>query len=202
MSWRHALVLAAVLLPGGAVAACSDPPNRPPAGQGSIGGGAVSGGGGGGSAEGGVDAGDADGALGDGGVCNDLVITGQTVDRIGVLGDPPAGKGGTIVDGTYVLTDYSVFVGAGGVGGPTGITAKGAIRFTGGRVDELLEFGGTGNPSVVSTSSSYGATAATFATTQLCPSSGVGATLQYTSNDPVIVLTDPATKEAFTFTKR
>lgn len=199
MSWRHALVLATFLLPVGAAGACSDPPERPPAGGGSLSGGSAGGGGGGGG-EGGVDSGTND--SGDGGVCNDLVIASQTVDRIGVLGEPPAGRGGTIVDGTYQLTDYSVFVGAGGVGGPTGITAKGAIRITAGTLDELYEFGGSGNPSVRSASSTYSATAATFATTELCPRAGVGATRQYTSNDTVLVLTDTATKEAFTFTKR
>lgn len=202
MSWRHALVLVTFLLPVGAAGACSDPPEKPPAGAGSVGGG---GGGGGGGREGGAEGGGGEGGTfdaGDGGLCNDLVPTGQVVDRIGVVGEPPAGRGGTIVDGDYNLTDYTVFTGAGGVAGPTGITAKAAIRIAAGRLDEHYEFGGSGNPSVRSVSGTYAATAATFATTQQCPRSGVSGTLQYTANDPLLVLTDPSTKEAFTFTKR
>lgn len=203
MSWRHALVVLTFLLPVGAAGACSEPIEKPPAGGGSVGGGSV-GGGGGSSSEGGADGGTDSGNFdaGDGGVCNDLVATGQVIDRIGIAGEPAAGRGGTIVDGEYNLTDYTVFTGAGGAGGPTGITAKAVIRIAGGRLDELYEFGGSGNPSVRSVSGSYAATAATFATTQACPRVGLAGTLQYTANDPLLVLTDPATKEAFTFTKR
>jgi hypothetical protein len=201
MLWRHALVLATFLLPVGAAGACSDPPAKPPAGGGSIVGGNAGGGGTGGGTEGGVtDAATTD--AGDGGVCNDLVPSGQVIDRIGVAGEPPAGKGGTIVDGEYNLSDYTVFTGAGGLGGPTGITAKAAIRIVAGIFDEHYDFGGSGNPSVRSVSGTYAATAATFATTEQCPKSGVGGTLQYTANDPLLILTNPATKEAFTFTKR
>lgn len=205
MSWRHALVVLTFLLPVGAAGACSDPPEKPPAGGGSIGGGSVTGGGGseggaGGGADGGTDSGglDAD----NGRVCNALVARGQVIDRIGVAGEPPAGRGGTVFDGEYDLTDYTVFTGAGGAGGPTGITAKAVIRIGDMKLDERYEFGGSGNPSVRSASARYAATAATFATTQQCPRAGQAGTLQFTANDPVLVLTDPSTKEAFTFTKR
>ena len=197
MSWRHALVVLTFLLPVGAAGACSDPPEKPPAGGGSIGGGSVTGGGG---SEGGADSGGLD--AGDGRGCNALVATGQVIDRIGVAGEPPAGRGGTVVDGEYNLTDYTVFTGAGGAGGPTGITAKAVIRIATGKLDERYELGGSGNPSVRSASGRYAATAATFATTQECPRAGQAGTLQFTANDPLLVLTDPATKEAFTFTKR
>lgn len=199
MSWRHALVLMTFLIPVGASGACSDPPAKPPAGSGSIAGGTT----GGGASDGGTDSGaDAGADAGDGGACNDLAATGQVIDRIGVVGEPPAGKGGTIVDGDYNLVDYSVFTGAGGIPGPTGITAKAALRIAAGRLDEHYEFGGSGNPSVRSTSSTYSATAATFATTQVCPTPGAPGTLQFTANDPLLVLTDVSTKEAFTFAKR
>jgi hypothetical protein len=197
MSWLRAFVLLAVAAPAFAIA-CSDPPEKPPAGIGTSG---PIGGGGGTSAEGGADSATAvDG--GDGGVCNDLVNLGQTIDRIGVVGEPPVTQGGVVADGTYSLTDYSVYVGAGGLGGPTGLTAKASIRIAAGRFDELYEFGGSGNPSVRSTSSTYSATGATLAANELCPTITAGKQLQYTSNDPVLVLVNVSTKEAFTFTKR
>lgn len=197
-SLRSVVVLALAALPV-AIISCSDPPPKPAAGQGSsnpVGGG----GGGGGSGEGGIDSGAGIDA-GDGGVCNDLVNVGQTIDRVGILGDPPVAKGGVIADGTYVLTEYAAYVGAGGVAGPTGITGKATLRIQEGKLDELIEYGGSGNPSARSASSAYTPTAATFATTELCPTTA-GRTRQFTSNDPVLVLQDLTTKEAFTFTKR
>jgi hypothetical protein len=157
--------------------------------------------GGGGNGDGGSEAGEAGAA--DGGVCTDLAITGTVVDRIGVQGDPPTATGGTIVDGNYDLSAYAVYVGVSGVGGPTGITAKASIRIGAGKIDEVMELGGTGKTvTTTATRSGYSATGATFAETQLCPATGAGAQLQFTASDTLLVLTDLSTKEAFTFTKR
>jgi len=181
--------------------ACADPEKKPaPAVPGMSTGGGGGGGGGGGEGgvvdEGGFDAGEA-------GVCNDLVNSGTLVDRTAVPGDPPTATGGTVVDGTYDLTDYSVYVGTGGAPGPTGITAKATLRIAGGKIDEIIELGGTGKTSTVTTSSSvYSVTGATFAETDLCPAGGGGRQLQFTANDPQLILTDATSKEAFTFAKR
>ena len=204
MSRRHALVVVAVLFQVGSVGlfgACADPEKKPaPAVPGMANG--SSGGGGGGGAEGGVvDEGGFD--SGEGGVCNDLVNGGVLVDRTAVNGDPPTATGGTVVDGTYNLTDYSVYVGTGGAPGPTGITAKATLRIAAGKIDEILELGGTGKTSTVTTTSSvYSVTGATFAETDLCPTGGGGRQLQFSANDPQLILTDPTTKEAFTFAKQ
>jgi hypothetical protein len=200
MSRRHAFVIAAVLFQVGLVGACADPEKKPaPAEPGTSTGGGGGGGGGseGGTAtEGGFDAGEA-------GVCTDLVNTGTLVDRTGVNGDPPVSTGGTVVDGTYDLFAYSVYVGTAGAAGPTGITAKSTIRITAGKIDQILELGGTGKTSTVTTMSSvYSATGATFAETDLCPTGGGGRQLQFTANDPQLTLTDLTSKEAFTFSKR
>jgi len=194
---RSAFALGIVLLQVGAFVACSDPPARP----GVTVGGPPGGGSGGGGGEGGADSGRESG--GDGGVCNDVVITGLLVDRIGVVGDPPVASGGTIASGNYDLTGYSVYVGSGGVGGPTGITAKATIRIAAGKLDEAIELGGTGKTTTTKTSSSaYTATGATLAETELCPTTGGGKQLQFTAADPILTLTDLTNKEAFTYTKR
>ncbi len=204
MSRRHAFVIATVLQLGALalIGACSDPPAKPgPALPGTgtgVGGG---GGGGGGGGEGGV----VDGGLdaGEGGVCNDVANTGQLVDRTGINGDPPVAIGGTILNGTYDLTAYSVYVGTAGTAGPTGITAKATLRIAAGKIDEIIEIGGTGKTTTVATRSSvYSVTGATFAETDLCPTGGGGRQLQFTAADPLLTLTDATNKEAFTFTKR
>ncbi len=182
----------------GVVAACSDPAQKPSSAV-------VSGmppvvSGSGGTGDGGTTP---DGGAADGGVCTDLPNSGQLVDRTGVQGDPPTATGGTVVDGDYDLTAYAVFVGAAGVAGPTGITAKASIRIGGGKIDEVLELGGSGKTTTTTaTRSAFSASGATFAETQLCPSTGAGAQFQFTATDPLLVLTDVTSKEAFTFTKR
>lgn len=183
----------------GIVAACSDPPQKPGTAVVSgtppvvSGGGAGGGDGGTSTVEGGAD----------GGVCADLANTGQLVDRTGVQGDPPTATGGTVVDGTYDLTAYAVFVGAAGVAGPTGITAKASMRIGAGKVDEVIVLGGTGKSTTTTVRrSAYSASGSTFAETQLCPATGAGAQLQFTAQDTILTLTDLYTKEAFTFTKR
>ena len=192
--------LACGMLAFGIVAACTEPTDRPATAvvsgmppQASGGGGGGSGDGGSGTGEGGADA----------GACTDLAITGTLVDRTGVQGDPPTALGGTVVDGDYDLSAYSVYVGVGGVAGPTGITARATIRISGGTIDEVIELGGTGKTTTTTASrSAYSASGATFAETELCPSTGAGRQLQFTATDPILTLTDATSKEAFTFTKR
>jgi len=187
------------ILAFGVVAACSDPAAKPETAV-VTGAPPVTSGGGGGGSDGGTDAGDAGD---DGGTCTDLAITGSLIDRTGVPGDPPTSTGGTIVDGSYDLTAYAVYVGVSGVAGPTGITARASIRVGNGKIDEVLELGGTGKTTTTTaTRSGYAASGATFAETQLCPATGAGAQLQFTANDPLLILTNLSTKEAFTFTKR
>ena len=156
-----------------------------------------------GGVEGGVDAGDSgarDG--GDGGVCSEIPLTGTLVDRVGVIGDPPVSSGGVVADGTYDLTVYSVYIGTGGVAGPTGLTARSTIRIAAGKLEQVLEVGGSSPVKTSRSKGAYTAAGATFAFAELCPNLGGGSQRQFTANDPQLILTDLVTKEAFTFVKR
>lgn len=193
------LLLGAILLfPIAASYACSSEPNRPPpAGQGSAGPpsavGVV------GSNEGGAS--DA-GAEADAAACNAIENNGVVVDRVGVSGDPPVSNGGTIADGRYDLTAYNVYVGIGGITGPTGVTARSSLTILNGRVEQVLEVGGNTANKEVRTVQSYATTGATMLLTNICPASGSAQQLAYTANDVTLTLTDPVAKEAFVFTKR
>ncbi len=57
-----------------------------------------------------------------GGACNTLANVAQpvTIEQVAAL--PPAPQGGTFVDGTYVLTDFTAYTGADGQTGPEGTT--------------------------------------------------------------------------------
>jgi hypothetical protein len=200
---RLRLAFVGVFLILGGAAACSSKESRPA----SAGDGTATVPNNAGNTEGGVDASSRDssvdtGAADTGAACNDVVLTGVLVDRTGINGDPPVGLGGTVVDGAYDLTSYSVYVGVAGVAGPTGITARGSIRIAGGKLDEITELSGSGPTTLVRKSSGYSAASATFATTEICPNVGGGTQRQFTAADPLLTLTDMVTKEAFTFTKR
>ena len=188
-----------ILALGLGLGACSDPAPKPgtaitmgtPPG--------ASGGGGGGDG-GPATAGDSGT---DGGVCTELLLTGSLIDRTAVQGDPPVSTGGTVVDGIYDLSLYSVYVGASGVAGPTGITTKATLQITAGKIDEVIELGGTGKTNTTTSSrSAYSASGVTFAQTQLCPTTGAGKQVQFTAVDATLTFTDLTTKETFTFTKR
>jgi hypothetical protein len=72
------------------------------------------------TATGGDDAGDGgDGAV----VCNAIVNTAPSVTITQVAADPPAFTGGTVVDGTYTLTNETIYTGDGGATGPKGTTS-------------------------------------------------------------------------------
>jgi hypothetical protein len=60
------------------------------------------------------------GASGDAGLCNNVPEIGYRVTQMNVPSAPPAATGGTIVDGTYILTSFSIFTGQGGSSAPTG----------------------------------------------------------------------------------
>ena len=203
---RVAFVVAVALVPfslAALAAGCSDPPPKPgPSVGGSmpvpIGGGGAGGEGGireGGVTDGGVDA--------EGGLCNTIALGSLIVDRNAVATDPPAATGGTIVEGQYELTADTVYVGASGTGGQTGITMKATLLLASGKITEVKELGGVGKTATTTrTSGGYAATGVTFAETEFCPTTGGGRQLQFTANPPTLILTDLVSKEAFTFTKR
>jgi hypothetical protein len=47
----------------------------------------------------------------DAGTCNTLALTGTVVTRTCVAGEPPTAHGGTVEDGTYVLTSVTIYAG-------------------------------------------------------------------------------------------
>lgn len=134
--------------------------------------------------------------------CTTIAFGGAVIDRTGINGDPPVSTGGTITDGRYDLTVYSVYVGVGGVAGPTGVTGQSTIVINAGKIEQALRIAGNTPAKETRTLSSYSATGSSVLVTNICPATGTAVTYQYTANDAAIILTDPLSKEAFTFTKR
>lgn len=124
--------------------ACEDDPERPPpAADGPAQGGSAGAGGASGGDDGTSDAGT--GLGGDGGACNTLEPPSASIDQNAVSGDPPAGTGGTIQDGTYDLVGASVYVGIAGVPGLTGNRYRGVLQIAGTVLSRTLVFTNTSN---------------------------------------------------------
>lgn len=168
------------------VAACSDTDRPPPAGAFSYGGGSSSSSSGG---EGGlVGEGGSDGAVGDGGVIS-CIASGTSSDPIQELtlrGAPPAALGGTLVPGTYVLSELSAYDQSpldGGDGGEetpgstlSGFTGRGRIVVTANGIAITGARGPTSSPIPADTVTAYTFVVAGTAldTTQVCPTSASG----------------------------
>jgi hypothetical protein len=196
-----ALLVASALV---ASAACKQETERPPpAGDLSqappIGAGA---GGGSGTGEGGT----GDGGEGDsgdaGGACTDLPLQGVVVDQNAVTGDPPNGSGGTVADGTYDLTLATLYVGAAGTPGPTGLEFRGVLRLSGGTFERVHEEALTGQPPQEErTSGTFAAGGTTFSLARSCPTPAQDQ-LSYSAISNTLVITSLLTRESFTFTLR
>jgi hypothetical protein len=76
--------------------------------------------------------------------CNTVPNGGATVTLVRVPQAPPAPTGGTIADGTYVLTSLVQYTGPGGASGPTSMMVRMSMRIGGGRLD-LVQNTGSGD---------------------------------------------------------
>lgn len=192
-----AAVLAAAALLG---SACGDDPKRPPVATGDPGAPGMGAGGGSGQAEGGVqDGGDGGDA---GATCTELAATGSIIDQNAVNVDPPAGTGGTILDGTYDITDARIHQGAAGLPGPTGSSYQGAIRFTGTTFERVVVFRSSAGALAETRSSGTFTTSGQLATfSSTCPTPGQEQ-LTYSVANTSVTFSNLASKESFTFTLR
>lgn len=190
-----------------AVASCADEGSsfRPAEGSDGPGPGASGGGGstpGGGNADGSADAeDDATAAL-----CNELDLDVPIVDGIAETGEPVPGSGGTVVEGTYGLTDYRTYVGT-GVPGLTGKSYRAVISIADGILQHVSEEERSGSrldagTSVVRRTSSFVTSGTDFVTAAVCPSSGSSEVFSYTATDSRLVLSDLASGEVLTFDLR
>lgn len=185
-------------------AACSHEIHRPPPGQdpttvqpgGSSGGGAVTGGGGAVT-----DGGGADVAVDALAACNAITITRGVVDQIGVTGDPPAGAGGTLVDGTYDLTDATYFAGTGGIG-PTGVSYKETIQLDGATMQQARATLGGGRTVEARRTSTVALSGARASISETCPAPSGAQSWGYTATGDTLSLISATARTEFVYTKR
>lgn len=194
MGPRSIFAVAATVL--GLAAACSDdPPSRPPVTEdGTPSGSAGSGGG--------APATPGDGGSSDAGACTDLAATGaQIAQQVTNIDGPPLGAGGTVVDGTYDVTDSTFYGGALALPGPSGASYQGSIRITGPKFERHLVFRNTAGAVIENVVRGTIATGDASVITLDCP---VAAQEQitYTATTTSLTIANLVTKEALGFTKK
>ena len=121
--------------------------------------------------------------------CNDLTLTGAPILTVPYLAsDIPAFTGGTILDGSYILTSGGVYTGPGGMTGNFPGTFQARYRFAGSHVDFLADI-----PAGIASD------AATFAVddngltiTPSCPSDADSIALAYTATSTSLTLGMPS----------
>lgn len=87
------------------------------------------------------------------GVCSTATIMANVVDQQSVSANLPTATGGTIQDGTYDLEVDAIYVGAGGLGTPTGVSIASTLVITGNRferLDRVVDASSVSTPSVQS----------------------------------------------------
>lgn len=97
------------------------------------------------------------------GACNGLTNVGERVTITNADTTPPLATGGTITDGTYVLTKATVHTGAGGEVGATSETREMTVRVAGGKAESV--FDGVNRSATIETNGT------TLHTSGTCPSS-------------------------------
>lgn len=197
-----ALVLAAAGASAVLSSACTNPTSKPPPSADLSSPKPIGAGGGGGTADGGLVDGGADAGALDGGACNDLTLGGPTVDVTAVSQDAPQADAGTILDGTYTLTQVLIYVGVSGTPGPTGTSLQGALSIQGATMQRVLrQVAVDAGTAELRTTATVTTSDTTLTSTQTCPT-GAGVERDvYTATATSLVVTNPTTHEEYTFTK-
>jgi len=184
-----------------ALAACSSDPSRPPPGTDPTtvqpGTGKPPGGGGTNTDGGSVTDAGTDGPV----TCNDITVTGAVVDQNAVTGDPPAGSGGTIVDGTYDLTDSTSYVGNGAIG-PTGVSFKESIRITGGTLEQYRQTTTSSGTTSLRAAYTMALNNSTVSLAETCPTPSLAQQWTFTVTGSQLALISPTSRVEFVYTKK
>ena len=128
--------------------------------------------------------------------CNDVTLGGADVPETGVAGDPAAGTGGTLVEGTYDLIEAQKFVGT-GTPGATGKTFKSTVRLSGQTIDRMIRE----NNSDRRQRGTYASSGPSLTYAISCPVTAQEQ-LTYSVNGNNVTLTDVIARTSWTYVKK
>jgi hypothetical protein len=130
----------------------------------------------------GTEGGSADAARDGSGACNALANLGAQVPGVLVASAAPAPNGGTLVDGTYVLTKYQVYTGPGGPSGSAGNSFASTLVLAGSTY-QAVSNQGSGDERV---SGAFMTSGTSYTASVTCPASSV-TTVGYTFDGTTFV---------------
>jgi hypothetical protein len=119
-------------------------------------------------------------------VCSDLVLTGSPVQPMIVMEREPSSTGGTIADGTYVLTSATMY----GNPGRTLLPMRAVFRISGNKI-ELIESDGGGSytqSGTFTTNDADGSMTVTFT----CGGNGMPGGAFYSATATTLTISQPA----------
>jgi hypothetical protein len=114
-------------------------------------------------------------------VCNTLANTASVVDVAQVAQDPPSAQGGTIANGTYLLTAATIYTGPDGPTGNSG-TAQVTVLIDG----AMVQMVSSGQPPTRTVT--LATTGTSFTSTDTCPDTS-SATGSYTATPTTLAIT-------------
>lgn len=177
------------------LAACSDKPSRPAITSNEAEAGAKLPQGGGSATP---DAGATDsGVVDSGAACNTLANTTIAIERIAVPNQLPVALGGALQDGTYRITDFAAYTGAGGSSGPTGATVAAVISLNNGRIEQVSKLN---NNAEERSAGAFTVSGNNLMVTLSCPAS-TPTTVGYTATASQLALIFSSSNEVATYTK-
>lgn len=139
-------------------------------------------------------------ATGDAGACNALANVADTITTQQVAEALPTLKGGTVSEGTYVITAVTAYTGPGGATGPkTGTTMQQTMRLSAGGFEIVrIQNGGAEKRS----SGTYTASGTTFTLGGTCPTAS-SVPVEYDATATTLRISLGSTiKEILTYTKK
>jgi hypothetical protein len=152
----------------------------------------------GGGNDGGPRADGGDAATSDGGVCNTLVNSATFVDKTSVPAVLPQPAGGTIVEGTYKLTDLAIY-NPSAPGGLTGITVKTTLVLQNGGVEQVSVSSNSPESRLSGTYTPAGNQVTLFTT---CPTGRGAQTLGFSASGNLLLFISTTVNEVATYTRQ
>ncbi|HVH40683.1 MAG TPA: hypothetical protein VM925_00015 [Labilithrix sp.] len=131
-----------------------------------------------------------------GGACNDVANAGSQVAEVAGGLTKPTPQGGTLEDGTYVLTKHEIYPPS----APDENTRRRTFRFAAGKIDYVSN---DGTKPEARSSGSFTVNGTSLQLTVACPQGASAAALPFTANGNTLIMFDQASQnDVYTYTKQ
>ena len=134
--------------------------------------------------------------------CSKLENVGEVVEEMKIAATKPAWTGGTVVDGTYVLTAFENYSGPGGATGPTGQKLRFTLVLTSGGTHGEVASEVVGKSSTRSSFDVVPTTTSPMTWQYSCPTTKSDEPWEFIATADTLVIGPPGTRNRLVFTKK